>query len=314
MFRPKKNLVKKFFRLFIFLVAFRASAALATTTTCPTWLDGQLCNGNGKSWCYQSDPDNACQVETPCTPVTNGTRTNNCQTNTCVVNCDEGYVPCDSFCQLPQAKPANCFSHNPCTGACTVCNTGYELSGSTCVTTTLKLGVKSVSGNNVIQAASDALLYVNSTGVGIGTNNPSTTLHVVGKATLSDDLVMTAGKSIKLDSTSDTILYIGNYSSGGFTFGSSSNPVASIYIEGDLRANRLCFKDDCKASWSEIQGITNYWTLSGTNIYNNNTGNVGIGTNSPQTKLHVVGTIRTNLTGTGNRCLYVTENGDISAK
>lgn len=43
-------------------------------------------------------------------------------------------------------------------------------------------------------------------------------------------------------------------------------------------------------------------------------GNVGVGNTNPQAKLHVSGTIRTNLTGSINRCLYVTPAGDISAK
>ncbi|MCS7185234.1 MAG: tail fiber domain-containing protein, partial [bacterium] len=34
-----------------------------------------------------------------------------------------------------------------------------------------------------------------------------------------------------------------------------------------------------------------YWTASGNNIYNTNTGNVGIGTSNPTSKLHVIGDI-----------------------
>ncbi|MGC9314333.1 MAG: hypothetical protein ACP5G4_01760, partial [bacterium] len=39
-------------------------------------------------------------------------------------------------------------------------------------------------------------------------------------------------------------------------------------------------------------GGSSNWTLSGTDIYNNNTGNVGVGTASPVEKLHVMGTSR----------------------
>lgn len=39
------------------------------------------------------------------------------------------------------------------------------------------------------------------------------------------------------------------------------------------------------------------WTTSGSNIYNTNTGNVGIGTSSPSEKLHIIGNIRGNSGG-----------------
>ena len=41
-------------------------------------------------------------------------------------------------------------------------------------------------------------------------------------------------------------------------------------------------------SWQNASGSSN-WTLSGNDIYNNNSGNVGIGSTSPSTKLHVEG-------------------------
>ncbi|MGE6220963.1 hypothetical protein ACQKCH_14130 [Nubsella zeaxanthinifaciens] len=37
---------------------------------------------------------------------------------------------------------------------------------------------------------------------------------------------------------------------------------------------------------------TSKWTVSGVNIFNKNVGNIGIGTNLPQTKLHVNGQLR----------------------
>ncbi|NJL77417.1 MAG: hypothetical protein HC892_22665 [Saprospiraceae bacterium] len=58
------------------------------------------------------------------------------------------------------------------------------------------------------------------------------------------------------------------------------------------------------------------WTTSGSNIYNSNTGNVGIGTSAPSAKLQVVGETRlqqvnTNgTTGTGIIKMYVDSDGN----
>jgi len=41
--------------------------------------------------------------------------------------------------------------------------------------------------------------------------------------------------------------------------------------------------------------VKGQWTTGGSNIYNSNTGNVGIGTTSPETKLHVNGVIKSSL-------------------
>jgi|GEM_PF-5674987 hypothetical protein len=54
-----------------------------------------------------------------------------------------------------------------------------------------------------------------------------------------------------------------------------------LFVTGNL-----CLNNDCKANWSAITG-TGGWTLNGTNLYNNNTGNVGIGTTNPETPLEI---------------------------
>ncbi|MBX9784136.1 MAG: hypothetical protein K2X48_12675 [Chitinophagaceae bacterium] len=56
----------------------------------------------------------------------------------------------------------------------------------------------------------------------------------------------------------------------------------------------------------------NYWTLNGTNIYNNNTGNVGVGLTSPSNPFHVKSTTRSDIaTFDGANQMYITlsENG-----
>ncbi len=48
------------------------------------------------------------------------------------------------------------------------------------------------------------------------------------------------------------------------------------------------------AAWNQFStgSATNYWTASSTSIYNNNSGNVGIGITSPTEKMHIKGDLR----------------------
>ncbi|MEO6541821.1 MAG: tail fiber domain-containing protein [Ferruginibacter sp.] len=52
------------------------------------------------------------------------------------------------------------------------------------------------------------------------------------------------------------------------------------------------------SSWASLGASTNFWTLSGGNIYNNTGTNVGIGTTTPGDKLEVNGNIRLTNTAT----------------
>lgn len=59
------------------------------------------------------------------------------------------------------------------------------------------------------------------------------------------------------------------------------------------------------------------WTLSGVNIFNKNTGNVGIGTNNPQTKFHINGSIRFQGLGTNtsdNSILTTDASGNVTTR
>ena len=83
--------------------------------------------------------------------------------------------------------------------------------------------------------------------------------------------------------------------------GSIANNTGSILInEGIISANTGSIVGNAGSIVSNIGSInnilgysgTNYWTGSNTNIYKNNTGNVGIGTAAPGEKLEVVGNVQ----------------------
>ncbi len=88
----------------------------------------------------------------------------------------------------------------------------------------------------------------------------------------------------------------------------TSAPTQKLDVQGGAinASGGLCMNGDCKTSWAQVGGGGgSQWTTSGANIFYN-TGNVGIGTASPTSKLHVAGDARV----TGN----LTVDGNIAAK
>jgi len=268
-------------------------------TSCPTWTPSSICAaGLNCDNCATAD---ACGVCSSCVNTTTHTLC--------------GTYP-NRVCQANTTPPAHCKTYNQCTSVCSACNDGYYLSGNQCIQAVLKLGPDSVSGATaVVQSTNNTLMYLGGSGVSIGTSTipTATALNVVGATMFSENLSMINNKSIKVDNTdSNTTLLIGNYGDGqGFGYGASTTRTASLAVEGDVKANRLCIKEDCRAEWSDIQG-TSYWTASSTYIYNNNSGNVGIGDNEPYNKLsvngNIVGSGSLAITGTATSSNYFISN------
>jgi hypothetical protein len=81
-------------------------------------------------------------------------------------------------------------------------------------------------------------------------------------------------------------VYGGGYFSGNVGIGTTT-PTYKLDVVGQINSSGgLCIAGDCKTSWSEVGGGGN-WSTSGNNIYNTNTGNVGIGTATPNRILHI---------------------------
>ncbi len=153
----------------------------------------------------------------------------------------------------------------------------------------------------------------------------NTTSGVIGCGTTSGGGVGgsgTIGSVAKWSNTStlaNSIIYDDNTNVGiGTTSPQGKLAVAGTgYFTGAVRIGTpITSSDAVDRNYvdSALAGLVNSWTVSGNDISSSNSGNVGIGTATPGAKLHVAGTIRTNLTGTSSRCLYVTSDGDIAAK
>jgi hypothetical protein len=106
--------------------------------------------------------------------------------------------------------------------------------------------------------------------VGIGVASPTSPLHVVGNAHVTGGLIINNTVAI----TNDRIGRFANGTASAPAFSFSTNTNTGMFLP---ESNTLAFS-----------------TLGVTRILINNTGYVGIGTNNPQEKLHVIGNMRTD--------------------
>lgn len=82
----------------------------------------------------------------------------------------------------------------------------------------------------------------------------------------------------------------GSITSSGYTM--NTNKILGRGSAGVGAIQEITLGTNLSLSGTTINAATgaNYWTASGNDIYNNNSGNVGVGTSSPNVKLHAVAT------------------------
>lgn len=69
---------------------------------------------------------------------------------------------------------------------------------------------------------------------------------------------------------------------------SIASPAIGLMVFDINTYSHWMYRGDVNGGWAELQHqYQNYWTANGNNIYNSNSGNVGIGTNNPAEKLSI---------------------------
>lgn len=155
--------------------------------------------------------------------------------------------------------------------------------------------------NTNVPSEGNSLTLTKGGNIGIGTSTPQAKLEVKGQAMFGGGLeILGIGKNLLYGNVSGSAVG-GNLfllQKGGqnrFVIDLSGNATSS----GNFSAPQLCIGTDCRIAWPAGTGgggIDNFWATSTNpnNIYNKNTGNVGIGTATPAAgvKLDVNGGIK----------------------
>ena len=150
--------------------------------------------------------------------------------------------------------------------------------------------------------------------VGIGTSTPSQIFQVHGSNTFSGMRVTTAATGATINDGvnfgyDDAVgAYVWNREASSVIFATANaervrvdgagnvgigtqSPGQKLDVAGNVNASGLCLAGDCKTAWSQVGGASSQWTTTGPNVYFDG-GNVGVGTSSPASRLHVVGGAR----------------------
>ena len=292
---------QKLLFLAIILIGLTSAVSVSAANICPSDNGaGVVCSGGTPWFCGGS-----CVAAPQCTggwtasPVcASGFSCPNVATaDLCgyAATCDGTHSRCGAWpnytCTTVTVTPtAPCNSYDSCNGYCNGCQSGYTICGSThtcianlaclpgqtfspctnsCTGTAsiLKLGYDSVSGTSVIQSAAYPSLFIPSSGyVGIGTTVPNDIFSITNTTSAAP-----AGSA-----------------------GTGHN-YTSTYLSSDdyALANTGYVKSLIGSATSTMPTL--WGGTAGGNIWNTNSGNVGIGTNNPGAKLDVVGgSVRTD--------------------
>ncbi len=174
-------------------------------------------------------------------------------------------------------------------------------------------------------ARHNALTILKNGNVGLGTSTPTSQLDILPSSANALQIQpwgINAGNTGEFRVT-ELAAQGNNYT--GFKAPDSMSVNLMLTLPNTLGTNNQVLATDGtgKLIWKAATGVTYYagkginlindsinstWTTAGANISNNNTGNVGIGTNSPNYKLDVFGNINCTGTLTANKIVIISDS------
>lgn len=191
----------------------------------------------------------------------------------------------------PNNPPNGTFSFSCNTCDCQLnCNPGYQACENSCIAEI------SCEANEVFDACANSCVPAPSQGSGYKNLNPFFFLAKIGFVGIGTSSPLT--KLHLFDNRSGPIISLSGSNTNYRGLATRDLNNTEKWFIGNNNSNNFVIRRNGSAN----------------DLFINSSGNIGIGTDNPATKLHVNGTIRTNLIGSNNRCLYVTSNGDIAAK